>query len=324
MHEDRVILESVLANNRNAILDLHNLASSMGAGPREGAAGLDQTRSRAGDHHRELSESTGVDIPPIPDVLPPSATAVASHQATEAENDTETQLKRTFSKRGVRLGVHMSILDLSAHEAPANLRKKWLQQAHLKRQLGHAQPRDRRGLTALPELSRISEVDTAPSSTVNLDVPPIQPEPAVASMKQEIDTPRPLSKVPDNTPIGGSWQPEDSPPFEQPRSSVSARIRRIISKMSIGNLRTPSKSADSSRKQEAEFTQNIRGKFDGHDDSGTPSHSTPGTPSTGKSKTRFNQQNRNGKTLFEMLKQKFDSSPTKQSCVGYGLEHGKI
>lgn len=321
MHEDRVILESVLANNRNAILDLHNVVNGVADGPHDLNADLSRESSRAGDHHRELSESTGVDIPPIPDVLPLSATTIASQQAAEAEMEREAMLKRTFSKRGVRLGIHMSILDLSAHEASSNLQKKWLQQAHLRQQLGHAQPRDRRGLTALPELSRISEVDTAAGSTVNLNESPTQPQPTVVDTKEEIDTPRPLSKVPENTPVGGHWQPEGNLSIEQPKSSVSARLRRVMSKMSIGNLRTPSKSAQTLEKQDGTFAA-VKCKVNDEDGFDTPSCSTPGTPSTGKSKARFDQEKRNGKTLFEMLKQKFDRSPAKKLCVDYGFEYG--
>lgn len=87
--------------------------------------GSDATGERylPGAHGRNLSTATGVEISPVPDVLP-------TKQATTTEATIDT-LSRRFSKRGVRLGVHMSILDLGAHNAPAGLRKKWIAQAHV-------------------------------------------------------------------------------------------------------------------------------------------------------------------------------------------------
>lgn len=320
MHEDRVILESVLATNRNAILDLHNLAGSIGDKAIENSNSLKRKPSRAGDHHRELSESTGVDIPPIPDVLPPSAAAVASEKAVRAENEAEVGLKRTFSKRGVRLGVHMSILDLSAHEAPANLQQKWLQQAHLRRQVGHGQPRDRRGLTALPELSRISEVDTAAGSSTNLSMPPNQSQAAIVAIQEERESPAPVSKVPDNTPVPAFQQNERSPLSKRQKSSVGSKLRHVISKISITNLRTPSKSRSQLVRQELGAVDVLENAKE-EDCSNASSCSIPNTPSTGRSKRRLDKDNRHGKTLFELLRQKFEKSPTKESCVNYGLKY---
>ena len=144
MHEDRVILESVVARNRNAILDLHNLEETR-SHHQSSSSGSSHPEA-AGTHHRNLSNSTGIEISPIPDVLP-SATK------SEKEEKTNAPLRR-FSKRGVRLGVHMSILDMGAHEAPKGLKEKWIQ-------------RSRDGATGtakhgnfLGGLSKISEFDS--------------------------------------------------------------------------------------------------------------------------------------------------------------------
>lgn len=135
MSEDRAILESVFAKNRNAIMDLHHLESShqhssstsSGANTSESSGNVgDDIPSKPdgfspGAHGRNLSTATGVEVPPIPDVLPSKPGA-----ASKLPSDT---LSRRFSKRGVRLGVHMSILDLGAHEVAAGLRNKWITQA---------------------------------------------------------------------------------------------------------------------------------------------------------------------------------------------------
>jgi hypothetical protein len=109
MHEDRAILDTVFATNRKAIMELHNLDLCPGT-----------TRTAVGeDHqHRDLSTSR-IGIPPIPDVLPttPGTVSVAP----------KTTPRRSFSQRGMRLGVHMSILDMGAHSAPDALKTKWIQ-----------------------------------------------------------------------------------------------------------------------------------------------------------------------------------------------------
>ena len=133
MVEDRAILESVFAKNRDAIMDLHDLEQKKGHNHSSSTsstletalpAGLDSTDERylPGAHGRNLSNATGVEIPPIPDVLP--------SKRTKASDSTADALSRRFSKRGVRLAVHMSILNFGAHGAAAGLRKKWIAQAH--------------------------------------------------------------------------------------------------------------------------------------------------------------------------------------------------
>jgi hypothetical protein len=51
-----------------------------------------------------------------------------SHEYSEdrIEDRIEDQVRR-FSKRSVRLAVHSSILDMNAHEAPVQLKNKWIQ-----------------------------------------------------------------------------------------------------------------------------------------------------------------------------------------------------
>lgn len=133
MVEDRAILESVFAKNRNAIMDLHDLEKKKGHNHSSSTSSTLATALPArlsstdegylpGAHGRNLSSATGVEIPPIPDVLPTKQT-----KAYESKTDA---LSRRFSKRGVRLGVHMSILDLGAHDAAAGLRNKWIARAH--------------------------------------------------------------------------------------------------------------------------------------------------------------------------------------------------
>src|SRR5882672_5899475 len=117
MHEGRVILESVIAKSRNAIIDLHNLEESRKQNHHSSSSSADFAAST---HHRNLSVGTGVEIPPIPDVLPP-----ATRKSRQSDPATPS---RRFSKRGVCLGVHMSILDAGAHNAPEGLKTKWVRQ----------------------------------------------------------------------------------------------------------------------------------------------------------------------------------------------------
>lgn len=122
MSEDRAILESVFAKNHDAIAALHSLENSYPSPDHPhkaiGAASKKEQTSLK-DHKLEKCPNTnGVELPPIPDVM-------FSEQSVEGATEV-ADLSRRFSKRGVRLGVHMSILDLGAHSAPAELRKKWI------------------------------------------------------------------------------------------------------------------------------------------------------------------------------------------------------
>ena len=65
MHEDRAILESVFAKNRNAIVDVHMLDTPR---HKHGFSSSSDRLANAGAHHRKLSTSTGVECPPLPDV----------------------------------------------------------------------------------------------------------------------------------------------------------------------------------------------------------------------------------------------------------------
>ena len=230
MHEDRVILEALFAQHQNAIVEMQKLANSHSSNNTDITQHtLERKPSKAGDHHRKLSEATGVDIPEIPDVLPPSNSTAESVAASD-------NLRRTFSKRAPRLGVHKSLLDLSANEAPAYLRQKWVQQA---RHMGHG---ERRGLTALPELSRISEVDTSAGSTTNLHGPShVVVEPAVSPVPESPATQTPVRsrEILFNTPVetqAESKTNEASEPTTNNQDSMSSRIKRVISKLSLSNL----------------------------------------------------------------------------------------
>lgn len=81
-------------------------------------------------------------MPQIADVLPESNL----QQSKKKEDD----LARRFSKRGVRLAVHSSILDLNAHDVPNSLKRKWISNVHA---------RD----PSMAQLSNIPEVDSFPS-----------------------------------------------------------------------------------------------------------------------------------------------------------------
>ncbi len=113
MHEDRAILDTVFATNRSAIIDLHNLTSSPET----------VCKTAANDHgHGDVSASSA-GASPLPD-LPPVAPEAVSAMSRTAPS-------RSFSRRGMRLGVHMSILDMGAHSAPDALKNKWIQTSRL-------------------------------------------------------------------------------------------------------------------------------------------------------------------------------------------------
>lgn len=102
MHEDRAILETVFSTNRKAILDLHN---------------LDKTAEEVGENacKDDWNGDTSTSISEIPQLA-----GGDSHMP-------EMVARRSFSRRGMRLGVHMSILDMGAHSAPDMLKDKWIQ-----------------------------------------------------------------------------------------------------------------------------------------------------------------------------------------------------
>ena len=109
MHEDRAILDTVFATNRDAILDLHDLDRFPESIHK--TVGID-------DHHGDVS-ALNTENPPIRDVLPAAPRAASAAPKTTP--------RRSFSRHGIRLGVHMSILDMGAHSAPDVLKNKWIQ-----------------------------------------------------------------------------------------------------------------------------------------------------------------------------------------------------
>jgi hypothetical protein len=78
-------------------------------------------------------------------VLPP-VTESATNTAKAVSKTGDSPVRR-FSKRGVRLAVHSSILDMNAHEAPVQLKNKWIQTSR-----DHSHQRK-------ASLSKITEVD---------------------------------------------------------------------------------------------------------------------------------------------------------------------
>jgi len=326
MYEDRMILESVLAQNRDAIIDLHNLTNTGQAAATEQGKTLERQPSRAGDHHRQLSDLTGVEIPPIPGVLPPTA---ADQREADSKSTPPSSLARTFSKRGVRLGVHMSLLDLSAHEAPSRLNRKWIQHAHLRQQLGHGPPGDRRGLTALPELSRISEVDTAAGSSHDLRLPQPTAEPIIPEVAESPTTVTPARDllVPYNTPADVSPVRTNEPATTRNRRSftMGSKLRHVMSKLSMTNLRSPTASRSKSNGRGTTAITDLssmKGKekeedADVVDERWSQDRTRPG-------RINIDQENSPGRRPFlEALKQKFEKSPLTTPDIEKEFEYGR-
>lgn len=242
MREDRVILESIVAQNRDAILDLHNLMN-LAENPHQVSA-IPDDPSKAGEHHRKLSESTGIDTIIIPDVLPPSEKDISTGDGALDPSDSASSLRHTFSKRGVRLGVYMSILDLGAHEAPESLKKKWIREADKRhrsvlgdRYLPSQSHPERHNLPAYHELSTISEVDSAsPAASGSMPATSVQAESMPLSKFSEISmsdasTPASQLSAPPNT-------PSEHPAADGDATRCSSKIKRVVKKMSISGLRS--------------------------------------------------------------------------------------
>lgn len=117
MHEDRVILESVVAKNRNAILDLHNLDEAR-VHQQGHSSSRDEVQAARNSHR--TTTSTGSDVPSIPEILS------AALQSQVPANPSSPS--RRLSKRGVRLGVHTALLDMGARDVPKALKDKWVRQ----------------------------------------------------------------------------------------------------------------------------------------------------------------------------------------------------
>ncbi|OAP59976.1 hypothetical protein AYL99_04978 [Fonsecaea erecta] len=152
LQEDLAILETVFAS-RSAIGDLQNLAKKTHehSSSTSSSGTYDTSPSfQPGAHGRNLSSATGVEIPVMEDVLPVS-TAEDKRKKSDA-------LARRFSRRGVRLAVHSSIMDTNAHDVPISLRKKWIHQAQLRHAPDHQMETSS---ASIAQLSKISEVNSS-------------------------------------------------------------------------------------------------------------------------------------------------------------------
>ncbi|KAK6383804.1 hypothetical protein LTS17_003096 [Exophiala oligosperma] len=112
LQEDLAILQSVFAS-KQAIEELES-ATKMSKQNTPLLSSLKTPTFQPGAHGRNLSSATGVDTPAVEDFLPPGTTG----------NKDADPLTKRFSKRGVRLAVHSSIMDLNAHEIPDSLKKR--------------------------------------------------------------------------------------------------------------------------------------------------------------------------------------------------------
>lgn len=241
-----MILESVVSQNRDAILDLHSLVNNVK--DFHDRSKTSENPSMAGEHHRQLSEATGIDTNPIPDVLPPYIGQEQQDAGSPISDGSPEAVHRTFSKRGVRLGVHMSILDLDAHDAPDSLKKKWIQQANRRRHSIHEHNRPSchhiGGLTKLSELSRISEVDTPAASIIEpCDTPSaarcvMMVDAAPEYFYENTQTPNKESQNRPNTPV------ECASSSRKNDDKIGNRLRKVVSKLSMANLRTPFKAQE--------------------------------------------------------------------------------
>lgn len=237
MHEDRVILESILAQNRNAVLDLHNLLAS--ADNSYQASTTPEDPSKAGEHYKRLSESTGVRTLTVPDVLPPSIGADMARPIASGKDDIADPLRHTFSKRGVQLGVHMSILDLNAHEASEELKKKWIQEARDKSSSIHADkppPTFQADSypTAFHELGKISEVDS--TSNIALGIAQSPPQSHTVPSSEFIE----LSLIDTNTPNRKPSCPPNTPDEHATDSggeNTGSRLKQAMRRLSKPSLR---------------------------------------------------------------------------------------
>lgn len=226
LQEDRVILETVFAS-RNAIQDLH----SFGAKTHEHTSSTSSVGSaetspsfEPGAHGRKLSSATGVDTPIMEDFLPQGSAG--------GKRKTPDALARRFSRRGVRLAVHSSIIDTNAHEVPFSLRNKWIHRA----QLRHGADNYDIGSPSIAQLSKISEVN----SSSGPDEPPVTStsiaDRGVPSPQLKIETGSETSPPTPSTPPEASVEPK------QGRQSVassplSKRLGNLIAQMSLSSLR---------------------------------------------------------------------------------------
>ncbi|KAJ9606987.1 hypothetical protein H2200_008998 [Cladophialophora chaetospira] len=229
MQEDRAILETVFAS-RSAIHDLHSLGSHEHSSSTSSTGTADTTPSfKPGAHGRNLSSATGVDVPAVEDVLPISE-----------KKKKQDALARRFSRRGVRLAVHSSIMDTNAHDVPISLRKRWMHQAHLRR------PADRFDADGRSndQLSRISEVNSVSG--------PDEPLPT-SSLQRASSTPgspneRPSTAKTDSQVSSGSGRVSHTRDRSASlvNSPMGKKLGSVISRLSRHNLRERNKNAQDS------------------------------------------------------------------------------
>ena len=219
MRESLAILETVFAS-RKAIRDLRGLGSKTHEHTRStsSAGSFDTTPSfRPGAHGRNLSTATGVYVPIIEDVLP-----------MPEKSKKQEELARRFSRRGVRLAVHSSIMDTNAHDVPISLRNKWIRHAHLRR----GSDRFDAASPSIAQLSRISEVNSNPG----LDEPP-----PTSSRQQALTTSEHTSES--VSPDRASSRASSVSDRLRERSSslrsspLGRRLGNLISRLSSTNLR---------------------------------------------------------------------------------------
>ncbi|KAL9624401.1 MAG: hypothetical protein Q9160_001363 [Pyrenula sp. 1 TL-2023] len=116
MLEDLSILESVIKTNQDAIIKLHEDQPPL----------PEQQTHLPSSHNRQFLTPTPTPMPINPPTIPPIPDPVPTAQPPPPTS--AALLDRNFStRRGTRLAVHMSILDMGAHAAPEALKQKWIQ-----------------------------------------------------------------------------------------------------------------------------------------------------------------------------------------------------
>ena len=138
MDEDRVIIASVLSQDPDAFLDLHNFdpATTCNANVHRGKGRMNAVVT--------TFTAPKIELPQIPHSLPVAGTAKSSSPG------------RCFSKRGARLEVHMYILDLGAHNASNRHSCKWIQTSRSHQYLSHKE-NSRTSFSGGHVLGKISE-----------------------------------------------------------------------------------------------------------------------------------------------------------------------
>ncbi|EXJ58077.1 hypothetical protein A1O7_05501 [Cladophialophora yegresii CBS 114405] len=222
IQEDLAILETVFAS-RHAIKDLHNLAnkSHEHSSSTSSAGSIDITPSfKPGAHGRNLSSATGVDVSVIEDVLP-----------TSDKKKKQDALAQRFSRRGVRLAVHSSIMDTNAHEVPISLRKKWIYQAQLRRTPEHFNA----GSPSIAQLSKISEVNS--SSGLDEAPPAVSRQRALATPGNQTTNESPERSDSQASSVSGRRSKARERSASLVSSPLGKKLGNLITRLSHTNLR---------------------------------------------------------------------------------------